>query len=61
MGMKISFEEVIAFLKEKKASVLYFPERIEVVEEMPLTRVGKVDKGRLREEIKEILRREGKI
>jgi len=61
MGMRISFEEVIDFLKEKKASVLYFPERIEVVEEMPLTRVGKVDKGRLREEIKEILKREGKI
>jgi len=57
----ISFEEIVSYLKEKKASVLYFPERIEVIEEMPLTHVGKVDKMRLREEIREKLRREGKI
>ncbi len=57
----ISFEEIVSYLKEKKASVLYFPERIEVIEEMPLTHVGKVDKVRLREEIREKLRREGKI
>src|SRR4030043_738079 len=54
----ISFEEMVSYLKEKKASVLYFPERIEVIEEMPLTHVGKVDKMRLREEIREKLRRE---
>jgi non-ribosomal peptide synthetase component E (peptide arylation enzyme) len=32
-----------------------------VIEEMPLTNVGKVDKRKLREEIKEILKKEGKI
>lgn len=57
----ISFEEVISYLKEKKTSVLYLPERIELLEEMPLTNVGKVDKKRLREEIKEKLKKEGKI
>jgi 2,3-dihydroxybenzoate-AMP ligase len=57
----ISFEEVIVFLKEKKTSVLYLPERIEIIKEMPLTNVGKVDKKRLREEIKEKLKKEGKI
>jgi 2,3-dihydroxybenzoate-AMP ligase len=41
--------------------VLYLPERIEILEEMPLTNVGKVDKKRLREEIKEKLKKEGKI
>jgi 2,3-dihydroxybenzoate-AMP ligase len=41
--------------------VLYLPERIEIIDEMPLTNVGKVDKKRLREEIKEKLKREGKI
>jgi 2,3-dihydroxybenzoate-AMP ligase/mycobactin salicyl-AMP ligase len=57
----ISFEEIISYLKGKKTSVFYLPERIEVIEEMPLTNVGKVDKIRLREEIKEKLRKEGKI
>jgi len=60
-GTKISFEEIISHLKEKKTSVLYLPERIEIIEEMPLTNVGKVDKKRLREEIKERLKKEGKI
>lgn len=57
----ISFDEVISYLKEKKTSVLYLPERIEILGEMPLTNVGKVDKKRLREEIKEKLKKEGKI
>jgi 2,3-dihydroxybenzoate-AMP ligase/mycobactin salicyl-AMP ligase len=57
----ISFEEVISHLKASKTSVLYFPERIEILEEMPLTNVGKIDKKRLREEIKEKLKKEGKI
>ncbi len=60
-GAIISFEEIVSYLKEKKTSVLNLPERIEVVEEMPLTNVGKVDKRKLREEIKEILKKEGKI
>jgi len=57
----ITFEEIITYLKEKKTSVLYLPERIEIVEEIPLTNVGKVDKKRLREEIREKLKKEGKI
>lgn len=60
-GQRISFEEIISFLKEKKTSVLYLPERIEIIEEIPLTNVGKVDKKRLREEIKEKLKKEGRI
>ena len=58
--VRSSFEEIISHLNEKKTSVLYLPERIEVIEEMPLTNVGKVDKKRLREEIKEKLKKEGK-
>jgi len=42
--------EVISYLKKKRTSVLYLPERIEMIEEMPLTHVGKFDKMRLREE-----------
>ena len=59
--MVVSLEEIVSYLRTKKASVLYFPERIEVIEEMPLTKVGKVDKRILREEIKEKLKKEGKI
>jgi len=57
----ISFEEIISYLKEKKTSVLYLPERIEMIDEMPLTNVGKVDKKSLREQIQEKLKAEGKI
>lgn len=48
----ITFEEIINFLKEKKASVLQFPERIEIVESMPLTPANKIDKKALKEDIK---------
>lgn len=51
-GAKLTFEEVISFLKDKGASVLQLPERIEFVQQMPLTQVGKPDKRALREDIK---------
>jgi len=57
----VSFEEIISYLKGKKTSALYLPERIEIIAEMPLTNVGKFDKKRLRDEIREKLRKEGKI
>jgi non-ribosomal peptide synthetase component E (peptide arylation enzyme) len=57
----ISFEEIISYLKGKKTSVLYLPERIEMIDEIPLTRVGKVDKKWLREKIMEKLKKEGII
>ncbi len=57
----VGFNEIISYLKEKKTSVLYLPERIEVIEEMPLTNVGKIDKRRLRDEIREKLKKEGVI
>jgi 2,3-dihydroxybenzoate-AMP ligase/mycobactin salicyl-AMP ligase len=51
-GTQLTFEEVIAFLKGKGASVLQLPERIEFVDGLPLTKVGKIDKKVLREDIK---------
>ena len=56
-GAMLTFEKVIAFLRERKASVLQLPERIEFVEEMPLTRTQKVDKKFLREDIARKLQR----
>jgi 2,3-dihydroxybenzoate-AMP ligase len=59
-GTTIALEEITALFKKRKASILLFPERIEPVEELPFTNVGKVDKKKLREEIKEKLKKEGK-
>jgi 2,3-dihydroxybenzoate-AMP ligase len=51
-GKKPTLQEIVAFLKEKGASVLQLPEKVELVEELPMTKVGKVDKKALREDIK---------
>jgi non-ribosomal peptide synthetase component E (peptide arylation enzyme) len=48
----LSFEMIINFLKNKGASVLHLPERIEFIDVMPLTRTGKLDKMALTEDIK---------
>jgi acyl-CoA synthetase (AMP-forming)/AMP-acid ligase II len=53
--------EIISYLKKKRTSVLYLPEWVEMIEEISLTNVGKGDKKRLREKIKEKLKTEGKI
>jgi non-ribosomal peptide synthetase component E (peptide arylation enzyme) len=47
----LSFEDVVAFLKSGGASVQQLPERIEFVGELPMTKVGKVDKKILRDDI----------
>ncbi|HEY3277629.1 MAG TPA: AMP-binding protein [Syntrophorhabdaceae bacterium] len=47
----LTFEETVAFLKNGGASVQQLPERIEFVNELPTTKVGKVDKKALREDI----------
>jgi non-ribosomal peptide synthetase component E (peptide arylation enzyme) len=55
-GAKLSFNEIISFLKDRKASVLQLPERIELVDAMPFTKAEKVDKTALREDIEQKLR-----
>ena len=51
-GARLGFDKIITFLKANKASVLQFPERIEFIESMPLTRTGKLDKRALIEDIR---------
>jgi acyl-CoA synthetase (AMP-forming)/AMP-acid ligase II len=46
-GAKVSPEEIIAFVKEKKGS-LVAPKSVAYVDKIPLTNVGKVDKKKLR-------------
>jgi non-ribosomal peptide synthetase component E (peptide arylation enzyme) len=57
----LGFDDLIARLKSVGASVFQLPERIEVIEELSMTKVGKVDKKKLREEVKKKLEGEGKI
>ena len=57
-GATLTFDGVIAFLKQQQASVLELPERIEFVDAMPLTKAQKLDKNVLREDIKTKLRSE---
>jgi acyl-CoA synthetase (AMP-forming)/AMP-acid ligase II len=61
-GRELSFEEMVAFLKEKKFAPYRLPERLEIIESLP--RVGeqqKVDKKLLEQRIAEALKKEGKI
>ena len=55
----LTLEKAVTFLKDKGASVLHFPERIEFVETMPLTKTGKIDKRFLEEDIKRKISAEG--
>ena len=51
-GADLNFDKIIAYLKERKASVLQFPERIEFIVDMPFTKAEKVDKMALIEDIR---------
>lgn len=50
-GKELTFDGIISFLKEQKASVLQLPERIEFIDEMPLTPAEKINKTALKEDI----------
>jgi len=50
-GCELTFEAVIAFLRDEKASVLELPERIEFIDVIPVTPAQKHDKNALREDI----------
>jgi len=52
---KFGLDELASFMQSKGASKLLIPERIEFIDEIPLTKVGKADKKALREDIKKRL------
>ncbi len=54
-GTRLTFEEIIGFLREQKASVLQLPERIEFIQDMPLTAAEKIDKKILQADIQKKL------
>ena len=53
-GQPFSFDEMVRFLAEQKLARQYLPERLEVVDELPVTPSGKVQKFKLRETAKSL-------
>jgi 2,3-dihydroxybenzoate-AMP ligase len=50
-GASLSFQDIIAYLRSIGASVLQLPERLEIIDSIPRTKIGKVDKKLLKEDI----------
>jgi len=48
-GSHLSFDEMVAYLKESGTATTYLPERLEIIAELPRTPTGKIQKFRLRE------------
>lgn len=57
-GESLGFDELIAFLKERRIASFKLPERLEIVSEFPTSPVGKILKRELRERIAAKLREE---
>jgi len=57
-GTCVRADDILAFLREHKASVLHLPERIEMIETMPLTKADKIDKAILQRDIEEKIERQ---
>ncbi len=51
-GQKLEFDEMVHFLAGQKVAKQYLPERLECVDELPMTPSGKVQKFKLRERAK---------
>ena len=54
-GMTIDLPTIVEYLKGHKIAMQYLPERLEVLESMPATPSGKIQKFKLREQLKSIL------
>lgn len=48
-GQSLTMEEMVAYFKAQKMAVQYIPERLEVLEALPATPSGKIQKFKLRE------------
>ena len=60
-GQTLEFEEMVSFLQSKKIAPYKLPERLELLDELPLVPAAhKVDRDRLEEDIADKLKQEGK-
>jgi 2,3-dihydroxybenzoate-AMP ligase len=57
-GAKLDFGQLRRFLEQKRIARFKLPERLEVVEALPTTAIGKISKKDLREDIKSKLQHE---
>ena len=55
-GAELSFAEMIDFLRQQGIAKNYLPERLEIVDAMPRTASGKIQKFELREIAKQFSR-----
>lgn len=53
-GQTLSFDEMVGFLQDQKIARQYLPERLEIVDDLPRTPSGKVQKFKLREVAKSL-------
>jgi non-ribosomal peptide synthetase component E (peptide arylation enzyme) len=60
-GATLTFDGMVQSLKERGAGVLLLPERLEIVDDLPKTEVGKIDKKALVRVITEKLKGEGAL
>jgi 2,3-dihydroxybenzoate-AMP ligase len=60
-GATLTFDEMVQSLKERGAGVLLLPERLEIVDDLPKTGVGKIDKKELVRAITEKLKSEDAV
>ena len=61
-NQELTFDELIEFLKkERHIATFKLPERLELVSEFPMTKVGKIDKKELRRIIGEKLQKENRM
>jgi len=58
-GATFDFAEMVRWFEERKTARQYIPERLEIVESMPATPSGKIQKFKLRELAKERVREAG--
>ncbi|MFQ5826608.1 MAG: AMP-binding protein, partial [Dehalococcoidia bacterium] len=58
-GEKLTFEEMVSFLREQRIATYKLPERLETLERLPLAGGQKVDKKVLEQDIAEKLKAEG--
>lgn len=60
-GAVLTFDGMVQALKERGAGVLSLPERLEIVDDLPKTGLGKIDKKALVQAITEKLKSEGTL
>jgi cyclohexanecarboxylate-CoA ligase len=48
-GVQLSLDEMVFYLRQQHMAVQYIPERLEVLDAMPSTATGKLQKFKLRE------------